>query len=275
MKTSALLAPLLAAACVMGGSGEQELRTRVPGTWVGTTPDGVKLAMTLRADGTGEVNGHPGTWEIKIGRILLSDGEHLVPCDLEGEELRCHTPEGDLVLTRGTAEAAVASKPEEPVVAPPAKAFVPEKTVPGQQFLAPANSPIGGCSFTAPDGWSHNVVEASGQKVHMLLLPELESASISIARMASAQRPTREGLSQAIATYTGGQHEIVVEPEEIDISGQPAARTILKHDVAEYYGAVVGGKDVIFVIVGRYPVDKADVMRPVVETVLGSFRTSP
>lgn len=262
----------LVAGCMLG-TGQQELRTRVPGTWRGTTPDGVELTMLLKPDGSGEVNGHPGTWEIKVGRILLSDGEHLVPCDLSGDELTCHTPEGDLVMTRADVREAVsATKPAEPP--PPAKAFAPEKTVAGQPFIAPANGPIGGASFTMPDGWTHNVVSASGQKVHMLLFPEVESASITIARVPSGV-PAQVNLDQEISKYTSSQHEVVLASEEIDVAGQRGARAIVKHDVSEYYAATVTGKDAIFVIVGRYPVDKAESLRPVVETVLGSFRASP
>src|SRR6185503_7693105 len=115
---------LVVSACIPQGSGEQELRTRVPGTWVGTTPDGMKLTMHLAPDGTGEVNGHPGSWEIKIGRILLSDGDHMVPCDLDGDELTCHTPDGDLVMTRTRpGEEAVAATPPAEKPAEPAKPF--------------------------------------------------------------------------------------------------------------------------------------------------------
>lgn len=264
----------LVAGCMLQGSGEQEMRTRVPGTWRGTTPDGVELTMLLKADGSGEVNGHPGTWEIKVGRILLSDGEHLVPCDLSGDELTCHTPDGDLVMTRADVRAAVtATKPPEP--APPAKAFAPETTVPGQQFLAPANGPIGGASFTMPDGWTHNVVSASGTKVHMLLFPEVESASITIARTLRSDPPRRADLAQAIAAYAIAVHDEILAAEDIEVGGQPGARAILRDATDEYYVATVGGKDMNFVIVGRYPADKSESLRPVVETVLGSFRTSP
>ena len=266
----------LAAGCMLQGSGEQELRTRVPGTWNGSAPDGTRLTMLLKPDGSGEVNGHPGTWEIKIGRILLSDGDHLVPCDLSGDELTCHTPEGDIVLTRADVRDAVtATRPPEPPPAEPARPFTPEKTVPGQPFIAPANSPIGGCSFTMPDGWTHNVVQASGHKVHMLQSSTVESATIMIGRVHGGPTASRMLLDAEIAKYTASQHEVVLPSEDIDIAGQPAARAILKHDVSEYYGAVIGGKDVIFVIVGRYPPDQAEAMRPVVETVLGSFRASP
>jgi hypothetical protein len=264
----------LVAGCMLQGSGEQELRTRVPGTWRGTTPDGVELTMLLKPDGSGEVNGHPGTWEIKVGRILLSDGEHLVPCDLSGDELTCHTPDGDLVMTRADVRQSVTTT-TPPAAAPPAKEFAPEKTVAGQPFIAPANGPIGGASFTMPDGWTHNVVSASGQKVHMLLFPEVESASITVARLPSRERPTRERLSQVIASYGVTQEQVVLAPEEIDVAGQAGVRAIVTHEATEYYGAIVGGKDVIFVIVGRYPPDKAESLRPVVETVLGSFRASP
>lgn len=120
-----LLALVLAAGCVPRAGEEQELRTRLPGTWIGTAPDGTRLAMVLREDGTGEVNGHAGSWEIKIGRILLSDGEHLIPCDLAGEELTCHTPQGDLVMTRGTAADLAAPPPAEPLPAEPAATAMP------------------------------------------------------------------------------------------------------------------------------------------------------
>ena len=264
----------LVAGCMLQGSGEQELRTRVPGTWRGATPDGVELTMLLKPDGSGEVNGHPGTWEFKVGRILLSDGEHLVPCDLSGDELTCHTPDGDLVMTRADVrEAVTTTKAPEPRPAP-AKRFTAEKTVPGQQFLAPANGPIGGASFTMPDGWTHNVVSASGTKVHMLLFPEVESASITIARV-PAGAAAGTNLDAEIAKYTSNQHQVVLASEEIEVIGQRAARAIVTHDATEYYAATVAGMDVIFVIVGRYPVDKAESLRPVVETVLGSFRASP
>jgi hypothetical protein len=271
------VAAVLVAGCMMQGSGEQELRTRVPGTWVGTTPDGDKLTMHLAPDGTGEVNGHAGTWQIKIGRILLSDGEHLVPCDLEGDELACHSPEGDLVMKR--------LKPgeEEPPPPPhldekppqPARPFVADKTVPGQPFIAPANGPIGGASFTAPDGWTHEGGKVEGHDVHVLKSGSVAGADITIHRVSGAHVPDRDAIMLMINKYTASQHEMVLGPEEIEIAGQSAARAILKHDVAEYYAAVVGGKDVIFVIVGRYPADHAEAMRPVVETVLASFRASP
>jgi hypothetical protein len=265
----------LAAGCMLRGSGEQELRTRVPGTWRGTGPDGIELTMLLKPDGSGEVNGHPGTWEIKVGRILLSDGEHLVPCDLSGDELTCHTPEGDLVLTRADPRDAVtATKPPEAEAAAPAKPFSPEKTVPGQPFFAPANGPIGGASFTTPDGWTHEGGKVSGKDVHVLRSAGVESASVTIARV-SGGMPSRENIMQVIAQHSSGQYVLLLEPEEIDIAGQRAARAIFKNDVAEFYGAVVGGKDVIFVIVGQYSADQAEAMRPVVETVLGSFRASP
>lgn len=269
-----LAAVLALAGCVPQSSGEQELRTRVPGTWVGTTPDGDKLTMNLLPDGTGEVNGHRGSWEIRIGRILLSDGDHMVPCDLEGDEFTCHTPEGDLVMRR--------LKPgeEEPPAPPhldekpsaPARPFVAEKTVPGQPFIAPASGPISGASFTAPDGWTHEGGKVGGQDVHVL---KSGAADITIARLASTTVPGRDQLNQAITSFAPSQHEMVLGPEEIEVAGQRAARAILKHDAEEYYAAIVGGKDAIFVIVGRYPADQAEAMRPVVETVLASFRASP
>lgn len=265
-----LAAVLVLSACMLQSSGEQELRTRVPGTWVGETPDGVKLTMLLKPDGSGEVNGHPGTWEIKVGRILLSDGEHLVPCDLSGDELTCHTPEGDLVMTRADVRDAVTStKPPEPAAPaePPAKPFVAEKTVPGQPFIAPANGPIGGCSFTLPDGWTWEGADT-------LRSAQVSSATITFGRV-HAKGSQRDMLAGAISKYTSSQHQMVLEPEAIEVAGQPAARAILTHDAAEYYGATVGGKDAIFVIVGRYPPDQAEAMRPAVETVLGSFRASP
>ncbi len=268
--------------CVPQGSGEQELRTRLPGTWVGTTPDGVKLTMQLRPDGSGEVNGHAGSWEIKIGRILLSDGEHLVPCDLAGDELTCHTPDGDLVLTRSNGEVAAAAPEPAEKPAEPAKPFAPEKTVPGQPFIAPANGPISGASFTVPDGWTPGGDKVEGHDVHVLQSNDVASATITIGRVEwrsfGDERPPRlvDGtLDRVIAKYTASQHEVVLPSEDIEVAGQSAARTIIKHDVSEYYAAAVGGKDAIFVIVGRYPADQAEAMRPVVETVLASFRTSP
>lgn len=266
MRTELVLVALLAGCLPQGG--EQELRTRVPGTWVGTAPDGTQLTMRLQADGTGEVNGHPGTWEIKVGRILLSDGEHLVPCDLSGEELACHTPEGDLVLRRAGPGEVSASKPAEPPPQPVAPApFVPEKTVPGQPFIAPANGPIGGCSFTLPDGWSWEGADT-------LRSAEVASATLTFGRL-HGSGPQRVMLQSAIDRYTASQHQMLLAPEEIDVGGRPGARAILTHDVSEYYAATVAGKDVIFVIVGRYPAERAEAMRPVVETVLGSFRASP
>jgi hypothetical protein len=279
----ALVLALILGGCIPQGSGEQELRTRVPGTWVGSTPDGMKLTMHLAPDGTGEVNGHPGSWEIKIGRILLSDGEHLVPCDLDGDELSCHTPDGDLVLTRekpGEEVAAATTPTEKP--AEPARPFTPEKTVTGLPFIAPANGPIGGASFIAPDGWSPGGGKVAGQDVHVLQSNDVASATITIGRASwksVTDQPSaavnRFVLDAQISSYTQSQHEVVLPSEDIEVMGQPAARTIFKHDVSEYYAAVVGGKDVIFVIVGRYPADQAEAMRPVVETVLASFRTSP
>ena len=266
----------LVAGCMLQSSGEQEMRTRVPGTWRGTTPDGVELTMLLKPDGSGEVNGHPGTWEIKVGRILLSDGEHLVPCDLSGDELTCHTPEGDLVLSRADVrEAVTATKRAEP--APPAKAFVPEKTVPGQPFIAPANGPIGGCAFTMPDGWNHGGGKFKNHDVHVLGRLDGSDAAdtISIARIPAGSAADPDALAQAMDDFVIGRGDQVLAPEAIDVAGQRAARAIVRAEGVEYYVAILRGKDVIFVIVGSYPPDKAESLRPVVETVLGSFRASP
>ena len=271
-----LVAALLVAGCLPRGSDEQELRTRVPGTWVGAAPDGTRLTMKLEADGSGEVNGLRGSWEIKVGRILLSDGEHLVPCDLEGDELTCHTPEGDLVMTRGTADEKVAEAPGEP-----ATPSSPEKTVAGQPFIAPANGPIRGCSFTPPAGWTHHVVQASGHKVHMIKSAEDESATIMIGRVelsAFGDHPPSANtafLDAEIAKYTSGKHEVVLRSEDIDLRGQAAAWGLVKYDSDEYSVAVVGGQDAIFVIVGRYPADRAKALRPLVQDMLRSFRASP
>lgn len=255
-----LVAAVLVAGCLPKVGDEQELRTRVPGTWVGAAPDGTRLTMKLEADGSGEVNGVRGTWEIKVGRVLLSNGEHLVPCDLDGDLLTCHTPEGDLEMTRAGPEEAAAP-------AAPAKSFAPEKTVPGQPFIAPGDGPIGGASFTMPDGWQWEGADT-------LRSTELASATITFGRFRGKVPPTVT-LGSAIDKYTAGQHQMMLEPEAIEVAGQPGARAILTHDVSEYYAAAVAGKDVIFVIVGRYPADRAEAMRPVVETVLGSFRASP
>jgi hypothetical protein len=271
-----LVAALLLAGCLPRGAGEQELRTRVPGTWVGAAPDGTRLTMKLEADGSGEVNGLRGSWQIKVGRILLSDGEHLIPCDLDGDELTCHTPEGDLVMTRGTAGEKVAAASAEP-----AAPSSPEKTTGGQPFIAPANGPIRGCSFTPPAGWTHNVVQASGHKVHMVQSPEVENATIMIGRVelsAFGDHPPAANtafLDAEIARYTSGKHEVVLRSEDIDLRGQVAAWGLVKYDSDEYSVAVVGGQDAIFVIVGRYPADRAKELRPLVQDMLRSFRASP
>lgn len=271
-----LICAVLVAGCLPKVGDEQELRTRVPGTWVGAAPDGTKLIMKLEADGSGEVNGLRGSWEIKVGRILLSNGEHLVPCDLEGDELTCHTPEGDLEMTRADPqEAAAAAAP------PPVEPSSPEKTVAGQPFIAPASGPIRGCSFTPPAGWTHNVVQASGHEVHMLQSTEVENATITIGRVelsAFGDQPPSANtafLEAEIARYTSGKHEVVLRSEDIDLAGQAAAWGLVEYDSDEYSVAVVGGKDAIFVIVGRYPADRAKSLRPLVQDMLRSFRTSP
>src|SRR5688500_11074581 len=195
-----LLAALLVAGCLPKVGEEQELRTRVPGTWVGAAPEGTKLVMKLEADGSGEVNGLRGSWEIKVGRILLSNGEHLVPCDLDGDELTCHTPEGDLTLTREDPRDAVseAAPPAPPAPAAEAKPFAAEKTVPGQPFIAPANGPIGGASFTRPDGWKHDGATVAGRDVHVLQSVEVASATITIGRIT---QPARLGEGDAPRSY--------------------------------------------------------------------------
>jgi hypothetical protein len=272
MRGAVVLAVVLVG-CIPQGSGEQELRSRVPGTWTGTTPDGVKLTMQLRADGSGEVNGHAGSWEIKIGRILLSDGEHMVPCDLDGNELSCHTPDGDLVMTRATGEVA-AAPPEQAVEKPaePAKPFAPEKTVPGQPFIAPANSPIGGASFTTPDGWTHGGEKVGGKDMHAVTSAAFADARILIGREPGRADDLRASVLQMLGET---QYETVIAPESIELSGQRASRAVIRKEGREYYGALIEGSDGTFLVLGSYPADQAEAMRPVVETVLSSFRTSP
>jgi hypothetical protein len=261
------------AACLGGcvsSSREQELRTRVPGTWSATAPDGTALTMVLNGDGTGNVNGHAGTWEIRVGRILMSDGEHLIPCDLEADQLRCHTPEGDLIFSRGAAVIAEAAPSGPAAEEPPARLFTPEKTVPGQSFTA--GEPIPGAFFTVPEGWTHAAEEGG------YVLRSGERNAITIVRYSGAVPETidRQLVKSAIESHLSAQHEMVLEPEPIEVAGQSAARVIVRADGSEHYAALIrrpeGGA---YFIIGRYPVEEADAVRPVVDTVLASFRAAP
>jgi hypothetical protein len=275
----ALVAVALLAGCIPRGEGEQELRTRVPGTWVGDAPDGTRLTMLLKPDGSGEVNGHAGTWEIKVGRVLLSDGERLVPCDLDGDELTCHTPEGDLVMRRADPRDAVTTTtPPEPAPEPVAgKPFVPEKTVPGQPFMAPADGPVAGVSFTVPDGWSHAEGTTDGRPTLTLTTAQVPRAGMTISRFPTGKANLRKELQEAIDEFGAGQqhHRIVLPAEDITIAGLRAGRAIFADERLEIYAATIVTRDAIFEIIAHYPVDQAEAMRPVVETVLGSFRASP
>ncbi|HEU5059668.1 MAG TPA: hypothetical protein VFU21_24220 [Kofleriaceae bacterium] len=68
---------------------------------------------------------------------------------------------------------------------------------------------------------------------------------------------------------------MVLRAEDIAIGGLRAARIIFANDRVEFYAATIVTRDAVFEIVAHYPPDKAEAMRPVVETVLGSFRASP
>lgn len=99
----------LAACVVQAPPGEQDLRLLAPGSYVGTSPDGQQLSLVLEADGTGSINGMPGTWQVQYGRLFLSDGQQQVPADLVGNQLTVYLPQGQVTFVRAGAAAGTAT----------------------------------------------------------------------------------------------------------------------------------------------------------------------
>ncbi|HUS66959.1 MAG TPA: hypothetical protein VMZ28_20615, partial [Kofleriaceae bacterium] len=127
-----LLVALLLPACVMQTPNEQDLRMRAPGQYAGQAPDGTPLTLQLNADGTGNINGQPGTWDVKLGRIFLSDGQREAPADLNGDQITVYLPQGQVTFTRvgtqapaGTEVAAAGAAPPPAEGAPPAAGTAP------------------------------------------------------------------------------------------------------------------------------------------------------
>lgn len=266
-------------ACVMGGQNEQELRTRAPGSYSATAQDGTALTLQLNADGTGSVNGQPGTWNIQYGRIFLSDGKQSVPADLSGDQLTVYLPDGQVVFTRvGTAPAAgtaIAGAAGAPLPAGPARAFAPERTLPGKPMTIAEQ----GMAFTVPDGWTHAPsTDAQGWSYVMRWPAASGQGGLQVTRMplsaADRQSPPSQLLQKGL-TQMNAQARVELA-EDLDIGGQRGGRVIAKtgDGANEIYlaGVVVGSFG--YTVAAFYEVGKAAELRPGVETVLASLRAS-
>ena len=139
-----VVAALLVPACIMQTPNEQDLRMRAPGTYNATAQDGTPLTLQLNADGTGNINGQQGSWDVKLGRIFLSDGKQEAPADLNGDQLTVYLPQGQVTFVRaGTqpvAGAAVAAAGTAPAPAQGAPAAGTAAAAPaGPQPAGPQN----------------------------------------------------------------------------------------------------------------------------------------
>jgi hypothetical protein len=286
-------------ACVMQTpQQEQDLRMRVPGSYVAVGPDGEQFRLVLGADGSGSLNGHPGTWQIQFGRIVLSDGENLVAADLVGDNLSVYLPEGQVVFVReGSQGAAVAGNAAPGVGAPghgapghgggpasparPAREFAPENTLAGD-VVTPQGS---GAEFTVPDGWSHGWQKNPDGSESYGIQSRKGGTDGTIAltrRLLSGgeqQVPVSQLLEQAVRELAGNTpYDVVVPAEDLLIVGQRAGRIVVRSNPGsgplELYLAGVVVEHYGFVIAGIYQAGSADRMRPVVDTVLSTFRGS-
>jgi hypothetical protein len=130
-RSLALVAALVLPACIMQTPNEQDLRTRAPGAYTAQAPDGTALSLQINADGTANLNGQQGTWDIKFGRIFFSDGKQEAPADLSGDQLTVYLPQGQVVFVRAGTQAApppagtVAADTAVAGGAPPATAGAP------------------------------------------------------------------------------------------------------------------------------------------------------
>lgn len=286
-----LSASPLVSGCVMQPSqSEQQLQMQVPGTYVANV-DGQQLQLVLNADGTGSVNGQPGTWSIQLGQIILSDGQNSVPASLSNGQLTVHMPEGAVVFVKqgapaagyaaagqpGQMQGAAASTSAQPAM--PATKFMPTGTLSGD-VVAPAGS---GAEFTVPDGWQHGMErQQDGSEAYAINAPSGQGKIVLMRRVlsgAEANQPVSALLRMAVAQMVGDVPVTeVVAPEDLDIRGQRGGRTIVRGNVGGtdlelYMGGVVVGQ-YGFVVASMYPTASESTMRPAVDTVLVTLKGS-
>jgi hypothetical protein len=295
MTRTLCLLVVIQAACMMPPTAtEQDLRMRAPGTYVTAGPDGEPIRLTLNPDGSGDINGERGSWDIRFGRIILSDGQDAVAADLVGDQLSVYLPDGQLVFTReqagGTQEGAFAGAgvsaaggaPHAGSGGGPARPFAPEATLAGEE-VAPKDS---GAEFKVPDGWAHGFErDEQGNESYALRPRGVEDAGIALTRRvltaAEQQTPVSQLLQQGLQEMVGQVSlHVVVPAEDLEVRGQRAGRTIVRAQPGrgqpeiELYLAGVVVEHYGFVIGAVYPADQADEMRPAVDTILSSFRGS-
>jgi hypothetical protein len=278
---------VLAGGCVVQSSpqAEDDLRSRVPGRYVAMV-DGQRAELVLEADGTGSVNGQPGQWAVQFGTLMLSDGEQWLPVSLEGDTLTVQTPQGTFVFHReagaagGAAAAGVAGGAGG---GGPARPFTPERTLPGTAVTAATVS----ASFTVPDGWQHRATVTDGGDDAHAITPgagQPQDGGVFVTRRTLGSAEAAASVTQLLHAgvadlLQGAQYETVVAPEELTIGGQRGGRAVVRSTASgqhvELYlaGVVVDGHG--FVVAGLYPVGRAEVYRPAVDTVLASFEGRP
>jgi hypothetical protein len=261
--------------------GQEEGQMHIPGTYVTQGPDGERYALVLNPDGTGHINGQPGTWQVQFGRIFLSDGQNYVPADLVGDQLTVHLPDGAVVLVRESGGGAVAAgQVAGGAPAAPAAKFAPEKTLAGDVVALQGT----GAEFTVPDGWSHGPTKnQDGSEAYGLQPKDGSAGGIVLSRKilsgTEQKAPVPSLLQQAVQQLIAGREvETVLAAEELEIAGQRGARTILRGTISgrqmELYAAGVVVGHYGFLIAGLYEAGKSDEMRPAVDTVLSTFRGS-
>ena len=284
---------LSATACAMQTPAQQQLASHAPGTYSTTAADGQRYELVLNPDGSGHLNGQPGTWQVQMGRIFISDGQNYVPADLVGDQLTVHLPDGAVVFVRegggavaqGGAAGGVAGQgggvaggAGGAAPAGPAKKFQPEGTLAGD-VVAPAGS---GAEFTVPDGWTHGPTRSQDGSEAYGIQNKTGAGMVITRKVLSAteqRTPVSTLLQQSLQKEIGNHPvEVVVPAEDLDIAGQRAARTILRGDLngrqMELYfaGVVVGHYG--FVMGALYESSASSQVRPAVDTVLSTFRGS-
>ncbi len=260
-------------------SGHANANANPTGTWIAEV-NGNRLILELRADGSGSLNGDPGSWQLRGAQLILANPA--------GEAVTAHynrnqisvTIEGvHLIFVRQGRASQQRMNPEAKVVSTTSsKPFVPKRTVAAKMI----HLGKGLASCKVPSGWRHGW---SKDQESYALVPnngELRGKSmVGVTRRLLSAQERRQPMS---ALLIAGANEllgetraqIAVGPESFTVNGARSGRLIGRGQIsgiaAEFYLGAVIVESWAIVVISVYPQSAEATMRASMDTVLASMK---
>jgi hypothetical protein len=265
---SAAIALLLVT--VLGAQGPASAE----GTWRADLPGSGALTLQLGGEGQADVFGLPGTWEQDGETVTVGSPDGVAAGELAGGRLLLVVGGMPLVFVR--VGAAPTGKAAPTRRAPVWKA---KRLLPGRQV-----SPKGAFAQTrVPRGFTH------AQQGAVLLVSAKQADKPGQVRVlrrlmtpAEQEQPLEQLMATALAAETkGAPTETRLAPEDVRVGRYQGARAELKVHVLADTGAftkidldvfVIRAGRFAYVFAGMWPEARRKAMRPVLETMVSTFK---